>query len=42
MTSAPGEESREDLLAEGIFGILSPAVEHVDQKIAEVRYVKEK
>jgi chromosome segregation ATPase len=32
-----GEGSREDLLAEGILGILGPAVEHVDQKIADVR-----
>ena len=31
------EGSREDLLAEGILGILAPAVEHVDQKIVEVR-----
>lgn len=35
--SAAGEGSREDLLAEGILGILGPAVEHVDQKIADVR-----
>ena len=33
MSSGP----REDVLAEGILGILGPAVEHVDQKIAEVR-----
>ena len=30
-------EQREDHLAEGILGILAPAVEHVDQKIGEVR-----
>ena len=35
--SMSGEGSREDLLAEGILGILGPAVEHVDQKIADVR-----
>ena len=32
-----GGGSREDQLAEGILGILGPAVEHVDQKIADVR-----
>ena len=30
---------REELLAAGILGILSPAVEQVDQKISEVRCV---
>ena len=29
--------SREEQLAEGIVGILSPAVEQVDQQIGEVR-----
>lgn len=31
--------SREEKLAEGILGILSPAVEQVDEQISEVRYV---
>ena len=31
------DQPKEDLLTEGILGILAPAVEHVDQKIEEVR-----
>lgn len=38
-TSISLDGPREDLLAEGILGILAPAVEHVDQRIGEVRYV---
>lgn len=37
-TSITPDGPREDLLAEGILGLLAPAVEHVDQKIGEVRY----
>ena len=33
------DSHREELLAAGILGILSPAVEQVDQKISEVRCV---
>ena len=35
--SVPVDGQREELLAAGILGILAPAVEHVDQKIGEVR-----
>ena len=37
MADPSADGPREDLLAEGILGILTPAVEHVDQKIGEVR-----
>lgn len=36
-TGVTQDGPREDLLAEGILGLLAPAVEHVDQKIGEVR-----
>ena len=31
------EKNKENVLAAGILGVLSPAVRHVDDKVAEVR-----
>ena len=33
------EHQKEEQLAKGILGLLSPAVEQVDEKIGEVRWV---
>lgn len=35
--SLDGDSRKEELLAEGILGILSPAVQQVDGKIGDVR-----